>query len=515
MKTILDLNNKQARRFFMESENYCNIELPPYFDFTSMLNYVKSVCCNVKTLNEILSKNAKGKKIKPSQFDDINYTILANKDGRYAFRPFLIINPYNYYFLVKTITEKQNWAELMRLFNVTHKVLNVEVASIPKVKDYTKEYPRRKYDIDGYIDLFEQRSVALSLDYKYIFVTDITNCYGTIYTHSIAWAVNGKNVAKANRSNDENLGNKIDSQIQWMQYNQTNGIPQGSTLFDFIAEIVLGYADKRLADELNNQQIKEYKILRYRDDYKIFSKDKRELEIISFTLQKILAELNLTLNSGKTKISEDLVTHAYKEDKLASIESVPIYYHNKPLFTTVQKELLYIRSFALQHPNSGQSQKMLTALLNRISKQNKKNNDLEGHEHWDSIIAILVDISIGNPKLYGNVVALLSVALSNIETKEEQVSLVHKIYDKLCFLPNKGILQLWLQRITIPLFEETIKYEEKLCEIVANTPNATLWNISWIDEKYTNISLYNIVNHDILEKLKPIVRADEISPFEY
>lgn len=520
MKTILDLDNKQACKFFMESENYCNIDLPPYFNFDPILDYVKSMCGQVKSLGGIQKKDENGENIYPSQFSDVNYSILANKDGRYAFRPLQIANPYSYFFLVRTITEKSNWEELMNLLKVTYHIGNTEVASIPKVKDYdTRKQPRNKYDIEGYIELFEQRAVALSLEYKYVFVTDITNCYGSMYTHSIAWAVNGKKFAKAHKGYNDSLGNKIDRQIQWIQYNQTNGIPQGSILFDFIAEIVLGYADKLLYDELKDKVSSDYKILRYRDDYKIFNNDIQELETISYTLQKILAKLNMTLNSGKTKIGEDVITLAYKEDKLAHIESTPIYFHKKSLFTTVQKELLYIRCFSKQHPNSGQSQRMLTDLQKRISRQNvgmKQINAGEDHEHWNSVIAILVDMAIDNPKLYSNIVALLSIALSKFSEKDVQSALVHKICDKLWFLPNKGILQLWLQRITLPLIDEKMSYKEKLCGVVDNMPDIQLWNIAWVDDKYTkNFPLYDIVDKEKLKDLEPIVKANEFSSFEY
>ncbi len=39
---------------------------------------------------------------------------------------------------------------------------------------------------------------------------------------------------------------------------------------DFIAEIVLGYADTLITTEIKAAKILDYKILRYRDDYRIF-----------------------------------------------------------------------------------------------------------------------------------------------------------------------------------------------------------------------------------------------------
>ncbi len=73
----------------------------------------------------------------------------------------------------------------------------------------------------------EQRSIELSLEYDYLIETDITDCYGAIYTHSIAWALHTKTTAKQKRTDKSLLGNIIDAHIQDMRHGQTNGIPQG------------------------------------------------------------------------------------------------------------------------------------------------------------------------------------------------------------------------------------------------------------------------------------------------
>ena len=38
MKTILELSNTEAEQFFTQAENYCNIDLPKYFNFQPLLN---------------------------------------------------------------------------------------------------------------------------------------------------------------------------------------------------------------------------------------------------------------------------------------------------------------------------------------------------------------------------------------------------------------------------------------------------------------------------------------------
>ena len=104
------------------------------------------------------------------------------------------------------------------------------------------------------------------------------------------------NARNDNRQSPKLCGCIIDDLIQTMSYRQTNGIPQGSVLMDFIAEMVLGYADMLLSYRLkgveidaNENEVKNgieivsdegYHILRYRDDYRIFARtqeDKRKL----------------------------------------------------------------------------------------------------------------------------------------------------------------------------------------------------------------------------------------------
>ena len=67
------------------------------------------------------------------------------------------------------------------------------------------------------------------------------------------------------RSNNrsKSFGALIDEKIRNMNYGQTNGIPQGSALMDFISEIVLGYADLELTEALKGIPTDEFKILRF------------------------------------------------------------------------------------------------------------------------------------------------------------------------------------------------------------------------------------------------------------
>lgn len=120
-----------------------------------------------------------------------------NKDGRYAYRPLQLVNPYLYYFLVREITKTSNWKFLIKRFKEFENP-NCEVVSIPMIKD-AKDKSIMATTIKSWWEHIEQKSVELSLEYKYIFITDITNCYGSIYTHSISWALHGMEYSKEHR----------------------------------------------------------------------------------------------------------------------------------------------------------------------------------------------------------------------------------------------------------------------------------------------------------------------------
>jgi hypothetical protein len=183
----------------------------------------------------------------------VNYTLYHNKDGKYAWRPLQIINPAIYVALVHAITADKNWKDIKKRFSQFKENPKIECLSLP-VKSCTLKKDKAAQICEWWVKI-EQRSIELALEYEYLVKTDITDCYGSIYTHSIAWALHTKKDAKSKRS-ENIIGNVIDWYIQDMSNGQTNGIPQGSVLMDFIAEMVLGYADSELSKRIKNHEDK-------------------------------------------------------------------------------------------------------------------------------------------------------------------------------------------------------------------------------------------------------------------
>jgi len=502
VQTILDLTGSEALDYFMTSENYCNLPLPSYFDFQPILDYTRKII-NKRELKECIIDKM------PSKYDGVNYKILMNKDGKFSYRPIQVVNPYLYYLLVRFITENQNWSQLKKRFD-DFKNPHTEVASVPTLKSQNDK-TKTATSINIWWDNIEQRSIELSIRYKYMFQTDITNCYESIYTHTINWAIDGKEHAKSNIGK-KSLGSTIDSYIQGMQYGQTNGIPQGSALFDFIAEIVLGYADELLDKRLNEINVTDYKILRYRDDYRIYSKSKDELEKIVLELHSILSNLNFKMNPFKTGLTSNIIEESIKPDKLFYLSNLPIYKKGRTVFDSLQKELLFILLISKKYPNSGTVIKLLMTFCHRIQKRK------EIKENATVLIAVLLDITLKSPKAYQQTLACISFLLYKFKFEESVKNIISEIYSKLKTLPNIGHIQIWLQRITYPVDRQNdgeIPYDELLCKIV-NGEKISLWNLDWLKpELYVDLPIERICDCTKRDSMTSFIKADEVDIFEY
>lgn len=346
----------------------------------------------------------------------------------------------------------------------------------------------------------EQCSIEFSLDYEYLLETDITDCYGAIYTHSIAWALHSKAEAKKKRGDKSLLGNVIDAHIQDMRHGQTNGIPQGSTLMDFIAEMVLGFADLELSEKIQEASIGDYRILRYRDDYRVFVNNPQDGELIFKFLTEVTIGLGLKLNPAKTKASNDVVRASIKGDKLAWIS-------RKHTEKSLQKHLLIIHDHAVRFSNAGS----LVVALNDFHKRISRAKTLI--EQPMPLIAIVVDIAYRNPRTYAICAAILSKLMSFLKSADEKENVAKKINAKFAKIPNTGHMQIWIQRVTLPISAE-LAYEERICKLVAGEAVA-LWNIEWISGKSLKdaIDVTKIIDREKIAALEPVIPADEVELF--
>ena len=491
-KSILELNANEARKFFLKHESYCNIDLPKYFSFSELLEKISNEYSG-KSLGDFSDKK------KMTNLDDVNYLLYANKDGKLSWRPLQIINPLVYVALIHKITEQENWKKIQARFKNFSKNEKIKCLSIP-VQSENKQSDKAQ-QISNWWEQVEQQSILLSLEYDYVFDTDVADCYGSIYTHSIAWAIEGRKKAKNNRKNNL-LGNFIDATIQNAQYGQTNGIPQGSVLMDFIAEMVLGYIDLILTIALKKCKVNQYRILRYRDDYRIFVCNSNDGEMLLKLLSEIMMPFGFKLNSNKTKGSQDVITQSIKKDKLAWL-AIP---QNNRI--SLQKQLLLIRQHSINHANSGS----LNTALNKFDKQIERIRNKKGKvRNIEQLISIATDIAYHNPKVIPVCCAIISKLLSELDDSKHISLLVH---EKLSKMPNSGFAQIWLQRMLKDNLSY-FKFSEKICEL--KNSQISLWNYDWVNSP----SMLNILKNTSIflqaefDKLDSIIPNDEIDLFDY
>jgi hypothetical protein len=340
--------------------------------------------------------------------------------------------------------------------------------------------------------------------------TDITDCYGSIYTHTIPWSLHDKDTVKANRlkpkkQKQDFVGDKIDTTIQRMQCGQTNGIPQGSVLMDFIAEMVLGYADLLLTEKIREANITDYQILRYRDDYRVFTNSQEAASKIAKLLTEILIGLNLRLNSSKTFSSTDIIQDAIKPDKMYWLGA-------KKGERNLQKTLLLIHSLAKKYPDSGSIVRALSDFQRRIYNK----STLE-KENIKVLISIVVDIAYKNPKTYAITTAILSKLLSLLDDNQAVLEIISSIERKFRSIPNVGHLQIWLQRLTLKIdkTKDYKDYQEQLCKKVPGD-NTFMWNIDWLRDNIKNIFSQNsIIDQECINNMEQIIKPEEVQLFDY
>lgn len=534
-KNILQLDKSEARNFFLKESSYTTLTLPPYLKFEPL----------IKKISEKLEKDTHiyDKKNPPSNYEYVNYKLFTNKDGKYAWRLFQLIHPVLYVDLVHKMTEEKHWKDILLAFEGFQQNKKIVCASIPIVsleKNSTKE------QILVWSKQVEQKSIELGLKYDYIFQTDIVDCYGAIYTHSVPWAIHTKALVKENKRNKSIIGNIIDTALQGMNYGQTNGISQGSILMDFIAEMVLGYIDECLSQCLNGDM--DYHIIRYRDDYRIFTKNKKDGNTIIRELSKILSELGMRLNGEKTFSSDDIINSSIKEDKLHQI------IHNYQPQKDLKKQLLVIKNLADNYPNSGS---LITAL-------NEFNKHLEGiftinnketlcirrgarktirkyfklkrklkrqlKRQFLELVSILISIALKNPRieLQPTFASILSIIICNL-SDNNKIKMIESILNKFKDQPNSEHMHLWLQRIAIVANLDIEDSETELVKLInfetkqgiepyfrpIDDEYIGIWNSKeWLaDSYYDLIKNCNIVSQEEIDKLDCIISPSEIDSF--
>lgn len=148
---------------------------------------------------------------------------------------------------------------------------------------------------------FANDSFINSAGFSHFLKTDISKFYQSIYTHTIAWALDGKDKAKEERTLEvKSLGSRIDNLVRYLQDSQSIGIPIGPYASLIVSEII----NAKIDDELKTRLDVPFYQVRFIDDRNLYFKSRADVEKAIIILQAILREYQLTINIEKTEVQE-------------------------------------------------------------------------------------------------------------------------------------------------------------------------------------------------------------------
>ena len=256
-------------------------------------------------LPELLPLISVGKAQKTKSKNTTAPTNLSTYKNDISRRILSVSNPEAFLRLSKYM--RDNWEQILRVSKSTNSLSPITFIrsynSSEEIINCESIRERLKAKSDFVVGI--KNCIRASLGYKYRLKVDITNCYNSLYTHSITWAICGKDLAKSYYRTSEpveikdmyEMGDCLDCFIRQQKNNETNGIIVGPYTSRIVSEIVLARIDQMMTE-------KGLKFKRYVDDYKIYFRSEAQAQESLPLIEKILNEFNLTLNTSKTEIEK-------------------------------------------------------------------------------------------------------------------------------------------------------------------------------------------------------------------
>lgn len=320
-------------------------ELPPPFDTSDLATDISTTLANWATIFEnntqinsptfVLSQapgetpqqfKARKKEHRAnfiSKYNSSRASVYSISKGKLSRRFLQIPNPKHFSILAEKIVSR--WSDYQRVFELS---------------EYSKSYPihdtsTEKRSVSTFsksVSEFRNSLLETSIDKLIEVRVDISKFYPTIYTHSISWALLGKEKAKHYFREKENLetliaggdtdaalykyAESVDIALRACQERQSIGIPIGPDTSHIIAEIIACRIDSTLQTRIDSIELKA---CRYYDDFYLYVSTKDQADKVLKTLQLILSEFQLEINEAKVKIRQ--FPFAFEDEFTTSLHS--------------------------------------------------------------------------------------------------------------------------------------------------------------------------------------------------
>lgn len=216
---------------------------------------------------------------------------------RGTLRTFGVINPINYFLLSKFISD--NWSQISSLYRMSS--CSGERPTFSSNSSGDRSIERQT------LTSKRKRQHRMASNFPIVLSLDINRFYGSIYTHSIPWAVLGKREAKrrlARGSLKNHWSDRLDTLIRNCNQRQTVGVPIGPDTSRIISEILLSRIDADLTG--STTKISQSRVFHNIDDYQIGALDQSEVESAQSQFVRTISQYELRLNDSKTSVDHGI-----------------------------------------------------------------------------------------------------------------------------------------------------------------------------------------------------------------
>lgn len=255
----------------------------PALSTASLAGYIGSLTDLDTVLNRNSSKNSRC----------VRHSIPKRNNSR---RTLAIPNPQHQIPLCRAMVD--GWLQLDHHFSSSKLSLS---------RPIPREDSERAVDRSSYFHDVSVERMLRSVGARFHLYADFSRYYSSIYTHSIAWALHGKENSRKD-TKCQLLGNKLDSLIRCTQDRQSVGIPVGPDTSFIIAEIIGVAIDNAIQEQLGERG------LRFVDDFHLYFGTHQECELAISRLHNACRLYELDINDAKTLIEPlpDIVDPSWK-----------------------------------------------------------------------------------------------------------------------------------------------------------------------------------------------------------
>lgn len=333
--------------------------------------------------------NAKGKPKKSTRCVQHSYP-----KRRLARRILSIPHPRNQIFLAREVAA--HWTELKAICDRSQVSLTGPTLSSSRALQGV--YERKAEGVER-----TKRSVGA----RYVLHADIARFYPSIYTHSIPWAIHGKD--QRHDTSVQLYGNLLDLWVRETQSKQTGGIPVGPDTSFLIAEVIASTIDHALRETLGS-----LRGTRYIDDYHLYFVSHSDAERALAELHRVASVYELDINDLKTSIEtvpESIEPYWKTQLRAAHVQKADHATSFKAIFDLAA-------TFAVENPQDG----VFSYLAKKVEAIVPQLDLSEGD--WVIVDALLLRAVVGEPACMPTVLRIFEQNSRNPEGTSDALSII-------------------------------------------------------------------------------------------